>query len=449
VWSPAASRDTKDDPAKVRPGYGNSDVHLWLPLGETELSAIKGIDRARQGDAHALLDLALVASGDHRDGASFAQYRQRVDAFITELKPTVDAADEWHKGFEINRAMHRVFFNGEKTDLGSYSLDQARLTGVFTTGKYNCISSAMLYVVLARGFGLPVRGVLVPTHVFVEYGTPGGKLLEVETTSATGFDWIHDARYFKEEAEGWSKNRGLRPLTLDDYNKRQVIEPYVLMAHAMLDARAGEDDNDHRRLFEIAALLAPELADVQKNAMFVWVNEAIDLYKQKQWHTLVKLFDTVAPSIAIIANTSKDPAVLQHIAWMRYYYAHALVIVNRPDDAIAMMDEGLKTLDPTWKDYLEIRAGLLWVLMDHLLELMHKKDYTNAVAFVKPRFDLCKSDPQCAQNLGVIYINQSVEQINEHSWNAARTTLKECVALVPLATECKTRLDDLESQHAF
>ena len=96
--------------------------------------------------------LALVASGKNREMASFAQYRQRVESFVTEVKPTIDAADEWHKGYELHRAMHRVFFNGEKTDLGSYSLDAALLTDIFTTGHYNCISSALLYVVLARAF---------------------------------------------------------------------------------------------------------------------------------------------------------------------------------------------------------------------------------------------------------------------------------------------------------
>lgn len=442
MWSPVATRDTKDDPAQVRPGHGNTDVHTWLPISETERVAIKGIERAKQGDAHALLDLALVASGDHREVAEFAQYQSRFDAFLTELKPTVDAADEWHKGYEINRAMHRVFFGAEKTDLGSYSLDQARVTGIFTTGKYNCISSALLYVILARGFGLPVRGVLVPTHAFVEYGAQGAKLLEVETTSSTGFDWIHDERFYKEGAEKWSSSRGLRPVTLDDYKKREIMEPHLLIAHSMLDSRAGADENDHKRLFEIAALVAPEVADIQKNAMFVWVNEANALYKGKYWHTLVKLFDVVAPSIALIADKSKEVEVLEDIAWMRYYYAHALVIVNRPEDAIAMVDEGVKTLDPKWKDYQQIKDGLLWVMMDHLLELMHKKDYAAAIAFIKPRFDLCRNAQECADNLGVIYHNQAVEHWKAGRKNSARDAIKECVTLVPLAEKCKSDQSD-------
>ena len=72
--------------------------------------------------------------------------------------------------------MHRQFFGGERTELGGYDFNQARLTGIFTTGHYNCLSSAVLYVVLARAFGLPVRAAVVPTHVFVELGARGAEL---------------------------------------------------------------------------------------------------------------------------------------------------------------------------------------------------------------------------------------------------------------------------------
>lgn len=443
VWSPAASRDTKDDPAQTRPGYGNSEVHVWSPIAETEIAAIKNIDAAKNGDAHALLDLALVGSGDHRTTAEFAQYKQRVDAFLTEVKPAVDAADEWHKGYEINRAMHRVFFGGEKTELGSYSLDQAKLTGIFVTNKYNCISSAMLYVILARGFSLPVRGVVVPTHAFVEYGAQGGKILEVETTSPTGFDWIHDERFYKEGAEKWSSSRGLRPVTLEDYKKREIKEPYALVVETMLDGRAGDGEADRKRLYEIAALVAPENPLVQKNAMFVWVNEANDLYEHKYWHTIVKLFDTIAPSIANISNAKPTSETLQHVGWLRYYYAHALVIIGRIDDAIAIMDEGLKSLDVQWKDYQKIKDGLLWVLMDHLLELMNKKDFDGALAFIRPRFELCRKEQECANNLGVIYRNQAADQWNGGNHKAALETLDECIRLVPLAKDCKSSYDEL------
>src|SRR5262245_25607491 len=104
-----SQRDTGDVPEQLRVGYGNTGRHTWWPLTEPEAAALRGLEQARQGDARALLALAVVASGDHRDAASYAGYQQRVDQFLTTVKPTVDAAaDEWHRGYELHRAMHRT-----------------------------------------------------------------------------------------------------------------------------------------------------------------------------------------------------------------------------------------------------------------------------------------------------------------------------------------------------
>lgn len=449
VWTPAKERDTKDDPRQVRPGYGNAEAHVWWPLTEPELAALKGVEPAKQGDMHALLALAIVASGDHRDAASHAEYEQRIDRFVAELKPTIDAADEWHRGYELNRAMHRVFSGAESSELGSYSLDQAHVTGIFTTGKYNCLSSALLYAVLARGFAIPVRGVLVPTHAFVELGAVGGKVLEVETTSNTGFDWVHDERFYKEGAAKWSSSRGLRPVTLADYQHREILEPYRFVARAMLDGRAGETDEDRARLAELAALVAPEDADVQKAAIATYITEANDLFDRKAWRTMAQLFDTVGPTIASLGAKMTDPDVVQHLSWTHWYHAHALVIAGRPDEAIAIMDQNLGHLDPKWPDYDKLRKNYLAVLMDHLLGLMHDKNYASAIKLITPRFEVCKSDAECADNLGIIYRNQAIEHENGGHYKAARAALKECVALLPNVKACADALEDLESRRSF
>ena len=112
-WKPPTQQDSGDVPEVLRPGYGNAELHTWWPLTPPEAAALRGLAEARQGDAHALLALAIVASGDQRDAASHAGYQQRVDQFLASVKPTIDAAaDDWHRGYELHRAMHRTFFAG-------------------------------------------------------------------------------------------------------------------------------------------------------------------------------------------------------------------------------------------------------------------------------------------------------------------------------------------------
>ena len=188
-WKPPALQDSHEDPAKIRPGFGNDALHAWWPLTPPELAALQNVDKARQGDAHALLALAILGSGDVRDAASYARYTKRFDDFVEGVRPSVEAEpDQAKRGDLLNRAMHKAFFTGapnpKEPSIGSYDYDQPRVTGVFEHGTYNCISSALLYTALARAFGLPVRGVITKNHAFVELDPDGtDQRIDVEAGS--------------------------------------------------------------------------------------------------------------------------------------------------------------------------------------------------------------------------------------------------------------------------
>lgn len=441
----------------VRPGYGNQELHTWWPLTAPEIAAVKDLEAAKRGDAQALLALALVSSGDHRDAASHADFEARIGRFITDLKPTIAAAaDDWHRGYELNRAMHRQFFGGERTELGSYDFNQARLTGVFTSGHYNCLSSAVLYVVLARAFGLPVHAVVVPTHVFVEMGergAPGGpppdKLIEIETTSDTGFDWVHDERFYKEAAVGWSSNRGLQPITFDEYQHRKIIEPYQLMALAMRDGRSGNDDRDRGRLHELAALVDADDADAQRDRLQLTENESILLFEAKAWRTIVRLFDVVSPAVDALGASTHDAQTGQLASWANWSYAHALMIVGRTDEAMVRTKDGYARLDPTWPDAEKLRNNYSSVLNDRLCGLIDKKDYAKAIEVYAAYRDPCRADKVCAGNVAIAYEDRSIVAQGAGDWQSARQSLQQCVAELPNDASCKEALSDLEGRHQF
>jgi hypothetical protein len=452
-WTPPTSRDTHDDPASLRPGFGNEQLHTWWPLTPPEAAALEGVAQAKAGDAHALLALAIAASGDRRDAATYADVTARVDQFLAAEKPAIDAAtDDWHKGYELNRAMHRQFFGGERTELGSYDLNQARLTGIFTSGHYNCLSSAVLYTVLARGFGLTVRAVSVPTHVFVEMGPPGGGArppIEIETTSDTGFDWVHDARFYNEGAARWSANRGLRPVTFDEYQHRKIIEPYQLMALAMRDGRSGSDDTDRHRLSELGALVDADDVETQRDRVQTTVNESITLYDAKAWRTIVRMFDVVEPAMDAIGAATHDGQTGQLVAWTNWSYANALMIVGRPDEAMARAKDGFARLDPSWSDVEKLRNNYAAILNDRLCGLIDKKDYAQALQVYAAYRDPCRANQVCASNIAVVYGNQSIDAQNAGDWQSARAALQQCTAEFPDAASCRDALADLESRHRF
>ncbi|HTP57827.1 MAG TPA: hypothetical protein VMM82_02850, partial [Spirochaetia bacterium] len=71
--------------------------------------------------------------------------------------------------------LHRNLFTG-------YSFLQTRVDVALDTGVYNCVSSAVLYLIVARSVGLSVSGVRTSDHAFCSV-LVNGQQIDVETTN--------------------------------------------------------------------------------------------------------------------------------------------------------------------------------------------------------------------------------------------------------------------------
>ena len=140
---PPTQQDTADVPEAMRPGYGNAELHTWWPLTPPETEALRGWNRRGRATR---TPCSRWRSPRRAISATPPATRRTSSASTSSsptVKPTIDgAADEWHRGYELHRAMHRAFFPGEKAELGGYDFYQSRITGIFTGGHYNCLSSA-------------------------------------------------------------------------------------------------------------------------------------------------------------------------------------------------------------------------------------------------------------------------------------------------------------------
>lgn len=439
----------------ARSGYGNAagllaagtpGVHLWWPLTAPEAAAVSGLPAAAGGDYRALLALAILASGDVRDAEGIARIQRRIDQFLAEVRPIVaQAPDLWHRGYELHRAMHRSFFTGGG-ELAGYEATQPRLTRVFTTGRYNCLSSAVLYVVLARAFELPVRAVAVPTHVFVELGTPGMSPIEVETTSSRGFGLVHDRRFFAEQAAAWSAERGLPPLSFEDYQRREILTPVRLMALAMRNTLPGASEDDQLRLAEMAAVVEPDNPEMQRNRLQVYGVEANRLRDQQAWPTVVRFVDVIAPALTELAARLRDTDIRQSVAWLRWYRGEALMKVGRVEEALAVFEGGVGAIEPGWPDAAALRNNYWALLNERLVTLLEGKAYAEAERLVVRHLDGCRAESTCGPNAGVVYVNWAAERHNAGDWPGARQTLQTCLAHLPAESRCRELLDQLDSR---
>lgn len=74
-----------------------------------------------------------------------------------------------------------------ETTLSQYKEQQTCLDVMFAEGTYNCVSSAVLYLALAKSCGLKVVGVKTPSHAFCTVMVDG-QPVDVETTNPYGYD---------------------------------------------------------------------------------------------------------------------------------------------------------------------------------------------------------------------------------------------------------------------
>jgi tetratricopeptide (TPR) repeat protein len=165
----------------------------------------------------ALAEIALWASGANESGIAQSMTHIRVAA--EELADSPDLPENTlEKGEFILSFIHSHIFK-------NYSLNQTRLDEIFVSGRYNCVSSAVLYMLLASSLGLDVQGVATKDHAFATLSI-AGELIDVETTNKYGFDPGNR----KEFQDGFDKSTGFAYVPAHNYRDRVAINGLELVS---------------------------------------------------------------------------------------------------------------------------------------------------------------------------------------------------------------------------
>lgn len=353
-----------------------SDLPIWSEVTPFESRTLHQIRSARRGSPDALLKIYLMASGDVRTESQYRTIKSKIQRFFDSLHPdTFSGKSEWDQGYLLNRLMHQQFFR-ENLALNEsrYEADQSQLSKIFQSGRYNCISSSLLYIYLARKLDLDVDAVLLPTHSFVQLNLRNGKKIEIETTSAEGFDWNHDRKFYKKTAHNWFSKRGLRPSTYEDYLNRSIIKPARLAAVNMITQHTFPERmafKDRLRLMEFSLLIAPEEQDNLLSLLYAYNNLYIELHQKEDIYALKHLYDKTYDHVSqLIKKYPSHQKISQAAQWYITQAAFSYLKVNEADKAKNIFLQGLRTAryqiqkDPNLnQNYLAIFNGLLKSLL--------------------------------------------------------------------------------------
>ena len=122
--------------------------------------------------------LSFIASGVAQD--RIATYENRLRSVLAQARAATAGLTPAETADQLLQFLHRGTFR-------AYNFYQTRIDVLLDTGVFNCVSSAVVYNLLAEALGLSTGAVSTPDHAFSTVRI-GNRLFDVETTTPLGFD---------------------------------------------------------------------------------------------------------------------------------------------------------------------------------------------------------------------------------------------------------------------
>ncbi|MCW8196568.1 hypothetical protein F6455_17375 [Proteobacteria bacterium 005FR1] len=444
-----------------RSGFGKADLPLWSALTPAETALVASAGRLESADPDALLDLYLIASGDVRSQKAISKYRRQIDQWLAANFMIGSIKNEKLRGRRLHEAMHDHFLsksrlgNGSDSDIDNYHVDQSKLSTLLDNGQYNCISSALLYIVLARKMGLDAEGVIMPSHAFVQLTLGDGEVVEVETTSRTGYDLEHDEEFYSPESGNWFSDRELDMPTFDDYQQREIVSPLRLGLENMWSQHTHPDRMsyaDRMRLTEIRAQLQPDDLDAQKNRLFFYTREFSQLNEQQRWPTLLRLYDAIGVWLDGLAEDiakqrDVDLELKNLLAWVQSGRAVAQLHSEQPSRALQMARRQLGNLNTRIEDAERIRSNLFFVIAHYANEQTEAGRFEQARSvFEGLEFD-CLANEMCENAFARLYAAWAETFWDSRQWEEAISVYLSYLKLDESGEPAQTFRANLESAY--
>lgn len=150
-----------------------------VPLHEYEGNFLKNIDNTTD------ILSALIASDVEPQNYSF--YAAEIERWKKEIEESLPNNYTQHQAAQaIGYYLHDHVYS-------AYRLSATTLKEIFETGHFNCLSGTILMNIMLRSFGIEVKSIVLPTHVYT-FATLDGRLVEIENTIREGMAISTDQR---------------------------------------------------------------------------------------------------------------------------------------------------------------------------------------------------------------------------------------------------------------
>ena len=426
-----------------RENYGQSDFPLWSELSPFEEWFLSRAQSAAQGDAQAMLALFWLASGQHRDQQSFEEVNRQLDTWLASQQNVLQKKRKLlDKAELLHHAMHRDFFlnNDDGETLIGYDADQSRLSEIFASKTFNCISSSLLYLVLARKLDWPVEAVLLPSHSYVQLRNQND-IIEIETTSINGFNVVHDEDFYANSDQQWFSDRNLEPTTYADYLARDIISAFELGLYNMWSQHTQPERMaypDRLRLAEIRGYLQADDMDAQLNRVNFYQRELGHLNRQQEVNTAARLSKIISPLLARLENHIDQHPMLNEL-WIGLQTEVALHNIQAGDlERGLLLAKSLLNRLPTLPEHKQrLQDNILIVVSHYVVASLATHSYENTRLAIIDIESECLDNPSCSQSMGQLYSSWAKVFWEREDWRNAALILSDYVQL---------KIDDINYQ---
>jgi len=339
-----------------------------------------------------LAEISLWASGNTSSSAF-----ERISSIVSAINSSADLPSASAEKAEfLLTYLHRNV-------LRTYSLHQTRVDTVFTNGVYNCVSSAVLYIILCESAGIKTSGVITKEHAFVIVHIDGQNI-DVETTNRFGFDPGNR----KEFHDQFGRLTGFSYVPVQNYRDRQTISNIELIS-IILNNRIAEHERRNR----------------YADAVPVAIDRAALLYGDSL------AINEINSSNIFFVDPRKD--LMDRLI----NYGVTLLRANREEDSIRWAKAASeKYNDPVrWQEYSHAAVN------NRISRFIRERKVTEAREFLENNKDLL-SEAGYAQldavitniyrsNLAVDYHNRFAAEWNRRNYDEAERILNEGLTEFP------------------
>jgi hypothetical protein len=421
-----------------RSGFGQPEQLTWSPQTDFEQTLLERLTLAQSSTAYDLLSLYLLASGDVRTEPQMQGLQTRIEAFFNQHGDILQIPDERRRGAALLQRMHQYFLLAdERSPLAGYDEDQSRLSELLRSGIYNCISSALLYLVLAETAGLTTAGVIMPSHAFVQVTLADGRVADVETTTADGFDVVRNQAFFDRSADEWFRSRRLVVPSFADYEQRRVVTAAGLGYESMWSQHTTETRmgyGDRLRLAEFRGVLQSSQPDAQHNRLVYYYREAEYLRNQNDVTTFDRLMARLDPFLAGFANIVppdlfSDPISAVPLLLLQAERAESMIRRGADvDTAVTLAFDVLQQVDTAAINANVIRDLAYRAVNTQVLSLLASAEFEEARSLIERLPADCAQSGFCINALEQYYVAHGRIHWQGSNWRRTISLYEEYLA---------------------